>query len=151
MSDPGSNTERSSVAAATAPPRRSGSWLRLFLYLVIFVSGGLVGAGGGLLIIRSGALFAVHHPEAMPARIVDRIDSSLSLSDPQRRQVESILRERQRAIQEIRVEFQPRVEEELDRLEADVSAVLDPVQREKWQRRIDYLRRTWLPPLPPGK
>jgi len=121
----------------------------VILCLVIFASGITVGIGGTLIVLRRSAIYAVHHPEEMPALIAARMERTLSLSEEQRRQVESILRERQETLQGIRREFQPQVESVLDRLEEQVSAVLDEEQRARWQRRFDTLRRTWVPKPPP--
>lgn len=150
MSDPGPETARVEPSEIPIASKRRCSWLRLVLYLVIFASGCVVGAGVTVIVVRNGALFAVHHPEEMPSRIAARMARALSLDDEQTREVECILRERQSALQDIRREFQPQVENELDRLEEQVSAVLNDQQRENWRDRFDYLRRTWVPAPPPS-
>ena len=72
----------------------------------------------------------------------------LALDDQQFRQVEEILRRRQAALQEIRREFQPLIETELDRVEDEISAVLSDEQRQKWESHFGHLRRTWIPSPP---
>ncbi len=149
MIDSVSHPEQTDPIQMPVAPRRRRPWLRLLLYLVIFVSGAVVGAGGTVLAMRRGALFAVHHPDEMPARIAARMAKVLSLSDDQTVQVERTLQERKTALQSIRREFQPQVEEQLDLLEQQVSTVLTDQQRETWHARIAHLRRTWVPKLPP--
>lgn len=151
MTYPGTRNEQTDRIETPQICRTRRCWWRVLLYLFIFTAGGVVGIGVTLIVIRDSALFAVHHPEEMPARIAARMASVLSLSEEQRQQVEDILHQRQGALQNIRREFQPQVEAELDRLEQQVSAVLNDEQRENWQARFDYLRRTWVPEPPPGE
>lgn len=149
MSDDASDTQRSDAEKITPTPRRRRGWLRLLLYLLIFISGGIVGSGATLMVIRTSALFAVHHPDEMPAIIANRMERALDLDDEQKRQVLEILHERQEALQDVRRQSQPLVEEQLDLLEEQVAAVLDPEQQEKWRSRIEHLRHTWMPLPPP--
>jgi hypothetical protein len=120
------------------------------LALLIFVSGVVVGGGVTLIAVRNRALRAIHHPEEAPPRIAARLRSALALSAEQTRQVETIVRTRQQALQAIRREVQPRVVAELDRVESEIAAVLDAEQRAKWHALFNHLRETWLPP-PPGQ
>lgn len=132
--------------SATRPRRRV--WVRILLSLVIFVSGGVAGTGVTLIAVRNRALYMIHHPDKTPTLIAGRIGRSLRLSDAQVQQVETILGQRQRAIQGIRREFQPRVERELDRVEEEISQVLDDEQRARWRKHFERLRSTWVPALP---
>jgi hypothetical protein len=79
----------------------------------IFLSGLLVGVGITLLAVRQGMLYGIHHPEEMPVRVVARLRRPLSLSDEQADRIESIIRQRQVHLQEIRRRYQPEVEAEL--------------------------------------
>ncbi len=151
MSDDAGDTQRSDAEEIAPAPRRRRGWLRLLLYLVIFLSGGIVGTGTTLMIIRKSALFAVHHPGEMPGIIADRMERALDLDDEQKRQILDILHERQEALQDIRRQSQPLVEEQLDLLEEQVAAVLDPEQQENWRSRIEHIRRTWIPVPPPQR
>ena len=119
------------------------------MWLVIFGSGCVVGAGAMLIAVRSGVLWAIHHPEEMPPRVAARLRSKLRLEEDQTRQVESILGARQTHLQDIRRRTQPTVEAELDELAEQVSAVLNDSQRAQWQQTFQSLRGTWLPAPPP--
>jgi hypothetical protein len=127
-------------------PRRR--WLRVILWLVIFGSGLFVGTGLTLMAVRRGMLEAIHHPEKMPANLANRLRRPLRLSDEQAEQVEQILSQRQVALEAIRVRYQPEIEQQLDRIEAEIADVLDEKQREAWYRMFDNKRRIWIPPLP---
>ena len=129
------------------PPRRRW-WVHLLLSLVIFASGGAVGVGVTLIVLRNGVLYALHHPREMPVKIAAGMRRPLRLSDEQVRQVERILSQRQQVLQDIRRRVQPEVEAELDRVEQQVAEVLDNQQRERWHEHFTRLRGIWLPPLP---
>jgi len=132
----------------TIPPRPR-RWVRILVALLIFV-GGMV-CGGGLTII--GAVerihHAIHHPEEVPGRITHYLKRRLDLSDDQTQQVEQIIREHQKNLQEIRRGVQPRVEAELELLRQDISQVLTPEQRDKWDDIFDDAVDRWMPPPPP--
>jgi hypothetical protein len=135
---------------APAPRRGSRRWLRPLLWLVIFASGFAVGTGVTLIGVRNAALFAIHHPQEMPARVAQRLRRPLGLSAAQVQQVEQILVDRQQALQKIRAATQPQVEAELDLAEQQIAEVLNAPQRDKWQRLFHKLRSTWIPVAPPG-
>ncbi len=141
-------TSPPSSAPTHEQPGRQRWWTRLLLYLIIFVSGTVVGAGGAVMIVRQGVIRAVHHPEDMPRLIAQRMRGVLSLSTEQAEQVEQILRRRQSALQDIRRQYQPQVEAELDEIDRQISAVLTAEQRPSWQQRFRQLRSTWMPALP---
>ena len=128
---------------------RSRPWLRLLLMSVIFLSGMVVGVGGTLIFIRQQVQQRIHHPETAPARVAARMKWMLGLDDQQTAEVEQIIRERQRAIQGIRRDFQPQLEEELDLLGEEVSAVLNTQQQAEWQQKYGEMRERWIPRLPP--
>jgi hypothetical protein len=143
-----SNPQKTDLPNAVAwTPRRSRLWARFLLWLIIFVSGGAAGAGVTLIVIRQRVLHAIQHLDEMPARIAGCLRQRYDLSDRQTQQVEEILVRRQHALRVIRRQFQPEVERELDRLQEDISAVLDDKQRTKWQEYFQKLRQTWTPPL----
>lgn len=148
-----------SVAAKTVPadmpakaarPRRR-SWIAVLLSCVIFACGFLAGGSVVFLYLRNQALFAVHHPQRMPSQIARRLTNLLDLSPDQAAAVQQILQRRQSRLMEIRRDVQPRVVVELDQLEREIAAVLNPRQQEEWHAITRRLRRTWLPPLPPSQ
>jgi hypothetical protein len=133
-----------------ALPRR---WLRLgirlLLFLVIFLSGGVVGVGTTLLVLRHSFLVTVNNPDRVPGYLAAHLRRKLDLTEQQTAQVEDIFRRRQVVLQGIRRRVQPEIEVQLDQVEKEISNVLDDQQRPKWQQDFRELRRTWIPPLPP--
>ncbi len=127
-------------------PRR---WFRaLLLSMLLLGSGVAIGVGGTLLVMTRGLQFGLHHPELFPARATHRLTSLLDLSDAQARQVETILRDHQRKLQEMRREVQPRIETHIDQIRDEIATLLTPLQAEKWQRWLAQKRDVWLPPAP---
>lgn len=121
-----------------APPRRR-SWLTLFLAVIIFVSGMIV--GGGCLVAL--LVHVSRRVDEAPAATAARLKRQLGLSDEQTAQVQEIVRTRQDALHKIRDEVQPRFREEIDLLEKQVASVLDDRQKAKWRAGLAALRRTW--------
>jgi len=116
--------------------------------VVLFGSGVVVGGGVTVIVIVRHAQHMAQHPEEMPARATARLRRALDLTHEQADQVRGILTERQKSLMQIRTEVQPRVEAELDCVEAEISAVLTDDQRTQWHALFTRLRNKWLPPLP---
>ncbi|MCE9547732.1 MAG: hypothetical protein K8T25_19855 [Planctomycetia bacterium] len=153
MNEPVSAPPSGPSAAIQSPaplpvPQRRRWWKPVLLLLVGFICGGVVGIGGTLKVIDNRVQEAIHHPERMPERLAARLTSRLSLSPKQRAEVLAILQTRQRQMLSIRHRVQPEVETVLDGVEGDISAILDPKQREKWLHDIHYLRDRFTPPMP---
>ncbi len=121
-----------------APPKRT-SWLTLFLAVIIFVSGMIVG-GGGLLALL---VHVSRRVDEAPAVTAARLKRQLGLSEEQTAQVQEIVRTRQEALHRIRDDVQPRFREEIDLLEKQVAGVLNDRQKAKWHAGLAALRRTW--------
>lgn len=136
------------IAPLPARPKR---WRIVLLGIAILMLGALIGSGVTVIVIKKMVLHAISHPEKASARIANRIQRKLDLSAEQAAQVRSIIAERQKALQAIRREVQPRVEKELNGLRDDVAALLEPDKARRWRERFDRLKRSWVPaPLPAG-
>lgn len=102
-----------------------------------------------LKFIESRVQEAIQHPQRMPARVADRLDRRLGLSDQQRSEVQAILTRRQQELFAIRRKVQPQIETVLNGIEVDVAGALDPAQKEKWLSDAQDFRQRFTPPLPP--
>lgn len=150
MSETSSPPMPPSQTPASGAGQRRG-WLRPLLLSMIFLSGLLVGVGLTLMAVRHGVLYGIHHPEEMPVKVTSRLRRPLSLSDEQAAQVESIIRQRQERLQDIRRRFQPEVEAELELVYQEIREILNDQQRQRWDRMYENLKQTWIPPLPEPK
>lgn len=131
----------------SSPLKKRSRWRGWLVALLIFVGGAAFGAGVTVVISVRALQQAVQHPERAPARLTARIARRLDLSTAQRRQVLQILTQRQRALQQIRREVQPRVETELSVLDNEILTVLTPNQQAEWKEMLASVRENWLPPV----
>jgi hypothetical protein len=139
------NPEMPSDVTLSAP-RKSKPWRSILLGIIIFLCGLIVGAGVAVVAVQKMVVHAITNPEEIPQRITQRLRSKLDLTNEQATQIKSIIAMRQKAIQQIRREFQPRLEKELDLAREDVAAVLGPEKAQVWRKRFERLKRMWLPP-----
>jgi hypothetical protein len=127
-----------------SPParRRIPVYVQSLLYLLC---GLIIGAGGAVLVIRGAVHRMVAEPELLPARMLQRMESQLDLDETQRAAIEGIVAKRIAAFRAIRDRMRPEIQSEIDGLRNDVSAVLNPDQRETWETRFDAIRARWQP------
>ncbi len=133
----------------TLPARRPRRWVRVLLAFVIFFGGVTVGSAGTIIVAVHRIRYIIQHPQEAPQRLTAMLRRRLDLTPDQADQVEAIIAVRQRHLQEIRRENQPRVDAELEGLRHDIDGVLDPEQRDKWDTMFDDAITRWLPPPPP--
>lgn len=133
-------------SSKTARPRRRPH--RLWSVLIgaaILICGMIIGACLTLVVVRNRVIDLIHHPQKRTAAMVRRLDRALDLSQEQRGEVREVLRKHRAEFNEIRREVGPRVKRQIEALDRDVSAVLDPEQKRKWDRLLNRLRRLWMP------
>ncbi len=130
---------------AAGQPVRSRA---MFLGLLgaVFLSGGVVGGGVGMLFTQEQFKNCLRYPERMPERILNMFRSELGLSDEQAEKVGEIVRRHHEQIEAVRAEVHPRMSAEFNAIHAEVSAVLNERQRLKWDELRERLRRDFPPP-----
>ncbi len=134
-------------AARTEVARRP--WIHtIVLGGAILVCGFLIGAGVSGHVLWNRVLHGARSPERMHARVTERLMRSLDLTEDQARQVRAIVDEHRRREAEILEQSRPRLEEEIERMRAEVAAVLTPQQAERWNERMERFRRQWIGPPP---
>jgi hypothetical protein len=135
-------TEASSMPVSTPvnPPRpRRRMLLMIVLGAVILACGMAIGSGATILWIRHQMHRMRGEPDRMPVELASRIQAKLALSPDQATGVEQILRKNLEAVQRIHQETFPRVQAEVDKMRAEVSALLTPQQAEKWNSDFDEI------------
>lgn len=138
-------------AAGTGMPALRGhsrGVRRIVMVVLIFLGGAAFGAAVATYSITHRAHQAVQSPRSMAAHITARLGEFLNLNEAQAQQVREIIVRRHEALADIRRELQPRLEQELTILEAEIAAVLDEDQRARWHAHAASIRAQWLPPLP---
>lgn len=126
------------------PPsrRRIPVYVQSLLFLLF---GLIIGSGLTIVVIRGAVHRMIAEPDLLPARVLQRLDSQLALDDAQRAAIDGIFSKRLAAFRDIRERVRPEIQAEIDGLRNDVSAVLNPDQRAKWEQRFDTLRARWQP------
>ena len=117
--------------------------MSLLLVAVIFVSGGLVGAGLAVIFQPQKALRGRKSPQEVRDLVTQKIAGRVGLSDQQTQQVRQIMEERMKELQKLRLEIQPRMKQQAGVLHKKVSALLDDGQRSKWEKLYAEFRQRW--------
>lgn len=142
------NAPVNETSIPTPPDRRW--WPRALMSLFVFTCGGVVGAAGGGLWMRSRMIQLIQHPDQLASHVLLRIDNELALTDDQRGKVESILQRRFSAMEALRAESYPRQLAEFRRIQSDVSEFLKPDQKTKWDSLSQTIEQRFLPKQPYG-
>jgi hypothetical protein len=138
------NTRLPEPLAAGPPVRQRGMFLGLLA--AVFVSGGIVGGGAGMLFMQQKFGDCFRHPEKMPARLMTIFRSELDLTDQQAMKVDEIVRRHHERIEAIRAEVHPRMASEFNAIHSEVSAILNDDQRTRWDELRERFRKTFPPP-----
>lgn len=134
-----------SVNEPAAPPARSNAKVVATIIVVIaFIAGLLVGAVGD-------RIWAFRHPRGPHGpfaanRIVERLSRELDLTPQQKAQVSAIVAAHGKKMDAVWSAIRPQIRAEIDAANREISAVLTPDQREKF----DKLRMRLGPRRGPG-
>ena len=82
-------------------------------------------------------------PDAVVAKIADRLGKEMKLDDAQKKMLDQITTETRIELRGIRAEAQPRVRETVAAAERKVRAVLGPEQQKKFDQIIEKSREKW--------
>lgn len=120
------------------------SFTRFLLPVVIFLCGCLVGVGATVTFIEYRMFSMMKRPAPDPQRVVAKLKSDLNLDADQTNKVEAVVKAHDPEMRR----FFREADENRQRFEADIAAILNPSQKEKWQQRCDEMRRVMPPPSP---
>ena len=131
-------------------PRPSRSWVKpTIVGCLILVCGMVIGSGLTLKVLWTRMQRLNVQPQAAPERLSKALAKTLALTPDQAQAVEGILRERQKALEGIRGEVGPRVEQELERARQEIEGQLTPQQKRRWSVLYERFHRRWTRPLRP--
>lgn len=103
----------------------------ILVVLLTFTAGVMVGVfASHMMILRGGHGAALFPTKAM----VNRLDRRLDLTDAQRAQVEQIIRRHHARIDGMWDELHPHIRTEIEQANAEISRILTPEQRAKFER-----------------
>ncbi|MDP9190760.1 MAG: hypothetical protein M3P06_03555 [Acidobacteriota bacterium] len=103
----------------------------ILVVVLTFTAGAMVGVfASHMMILRGG-----HGAPFFPTKaMVNRLDRRLDLTDAQRAQVEQIIRRRHANINKLWSDMRPRMRSEIEQTNAEISRILTPEQRKKFDR-----------------
>jgi hypothetical protein len=139
MNDNGGNLKRQAVAGGHHG-HVGGWWLPLLLSIVILMIGIGIGSATTALVMNKTFTDAIHKPERGRRMLMEHLIHQLDLSDEKAAEVETLIEDRFSELDELHDEFMPRVMEQLDILEEEVAAVLDPEQEARWREGVARMR-----------
>jgi Spy/CpxP family protein refolding chaperone len=119
-----------------APPRRSSAKTVVIAVVIVIISF-LSGAAAGIFVdhIYMRRHFGVGRgPHIAPSLIMRRLDRSLDLTPAQHDRIKEIVERHHRRILEISENIRPQIHRELEATNAEITAVLTPEQREKYEK-----------------
>jgi hypothetical protein len=108
--------------------------------LVILAAGITLGVAGTLLVVRPAEPRPPDIDDAVVMTLT-RFRGELNLTEKQEEQIETILREHFQQLEALRTAARPKIEQVLQDMKTQVSAVLTDKQRTDWQRLTDELER----------
>jgi hypothetical protein len=111
--------------------KTSKVWLLLALVFLAGFAGGVVATR---IAVRHFVRQAIAHPARIRAKIERELDRRLDLDPPQREQMNRILRRSHERMIVLRRDFQPQFTSILQDTRQEISAVLNPVQRRRFER-----------------
>ena len=128
--------------------KRLRGFLGVFL---IFFFGVIVGAA-----LTGGTIWKEMHdvieggPDAVIAKISDRLSKELKLDDAQKQMLAQIVTDTRVKLRVLRAEKQPQVTEAVVEAEQKVRAILNAEQQKKFDRIVENSGGKWKPEAPPG-
>jgi hypothetical protein len=133
-------------------PRRvkRRTWHVVILCFVVFGCGMVVGGGLTVMAIAKHARERIEHPELRTQRALRHIARKLDLDDAQTEQLRPILDSAMGRFDALHREVMPRLEVEMDQLEADIAAALPPDKAQQWRDHFNHLREQWIAKPPPA-
>jgi hypothetical protein len=119
-------------------------WLLLILVFFAGIAVGVVGTGA---FVRQLVRRIAANPDWVRVKIERSLDRELELSAEQRPKVHQIVADSHQRIKSLRREFQPRFLAIVEQAESEISTMLTPAQRERFQKWIKDKEAVWKPKL----
>jgi len=121
--------------------RKAHSWRMAFFGLVILLAGIVIGATSVIILLKPKPIGSSAGPEFVSETMIRGLRRQLGLSPEQKEKVEAILQKHMQKLHEIRMNARPQINEQLQLMNEEISAVLTEQQRQIWQERLLPLQR----------
>ncbi len=122
--------------------KRCKPWLVIAL---VFLAGVVFGVVATRVVVRHIVRTAIAQPQTVHDRIERDLNRRLKLTDEQRPKVHAALVQAHERLQALRQDFQPRFVLIITQAQQEVSAVLTPEQRERFEQFKQETRPFWRP------
>ena len=111
------------------------------LLAAVFLSGGVVGGGVGMLVTQQKFCDYLRHPERMSEKMIVKFRSELGLTDEQTAKIGAIVRQHHDNFEAIRTEVHPRFTAEFTAMGDEINLVLTEAQQLKWKEMREKFRK----------
>ena len=118
------------------------------LVALVFLAGAAAGVVGTRIAVRHWITAAVQHPQNLQILLERNLRRQLRLDAQQRVEVHRILTDARVQLRDLRQQYRPQVVAVLTNTEAQISAVLTPEQRARFERMQKQNRRYLPAPEP---
>ena len=120
-------------------------WLVIIL---VFIAGFVGGVVTTRAVVRHWVGQAIANPDRVRGLIQRRLALRLRLDRQQRQEVNEILTDTQAELRHLRMDFAPRYSEIMSNAQSEISAILTPEQRVRFDRLREENRFLFAPPPP---
>jgi len=115
-------------------------WL---IVALVFLAGVAVGVVSTRAVVRRMVTMVVNDPDRLRSIIAKRVQRQLKLDAEQRIKVDQILEHTQNDLRSLRMDFAPRFHSIMSNAQAEISEVLTPEQRKRFEKFREENRRLW--------
>jgi len=122
----------------------------LLLVGLVFLAGVVAGVVGTRIAVRHWVRSAIQRPQMVQALVERRLNRRLGLDANQQVQVHQILTATRGQLKGLRQEYRPQVIMIVSNADAQISVLLTPAQRERFEK-MKRENRVFLQPAEPGK
>ena len=117
---------------------------------LVFLAGLVAGVVGTRIAVRRWINSAIQQPQVVQTAVEGRLKKQLRLDARQQAQVRQILTGTRSRLRELRQEYRPQIAEVTSNANAQITALLTPAQRERYEK-LKEQNRTILRPLEPER
>lgn len=110
---------------------------------LIYVAGVATGVVANRAVVRHMVASAVQNPQRIKVLIEKRLTRRLKLDPSQQTKVEQILNQTQNDLRSLRQDFAPRFQAIMLETQSEISAVLTPEQRQRFEKLREENRSLW--------
>jgi len=125
---------------------RMHRWRMAFFSLAILIAGIVIGASFMTILAKNRFRPGPHSPEIAAERMLQELNRRLHLTPWQNEAIRPMFIKHMKKLRQIRMDVRPKIEEQLARMNEQVSALLDDSQKQQWKRDFQRLQNQFHQP-----